>query len=369
MGTNKKINIPVTKSNMPKFDSVKKQIKDMLDSGMITQSKYVEKFEKALQKYLNVKHTVTFPSGTAALIGMLSELPEGSEVILPSYTFSATYQALYWNRLIPVFVDCDWSGRIDHKEIKSKITDKTSAIVGVHMYGNLCNIEALRDIIKETKIKLFFDGAHSFGKGIDVCDCTMFSLGATKVMPVGEGGLLATNDDELAEKYKLFKDNGHKQLKLEMEQKGFNGRFQEFNAIIGLEQLKLFEENTSKRRIIASKYFNLLHFDGKIKIVYPTLININKSIIKDFVIRVKERDKVLEELCGRGINCKKYFYPPLHKQKFLSKYNRLKLKTTEQLSEEVLALPFYDEMTLEDVETVVKNLKEVVEHVQSKLRN
>ncbi|MBI1748526.1 MAG: DegT/DnrJ/EryC1/StrS family aminotransferase [Acidobacteria bacterium] len=355
--------IPIMRPELPKYELMEAQIREIFTTGLITSGKYVKHFEEKSAKYLGVAHTVTAPSATAGLTVVLSTLPEGSEVVMPAYTFSATYEVAKWNNLNPVLVDCDDSCNIDTDLIESAITERTSAIVAVHMYGTPPNIDRLEQIARKNNLRLFFDAAHAFGsmyKGKHTGgfgDAEVFSLGPTKTMPVGEGGLIATNHAGLAERFRLSCTHGHGPDSLDCEVKGINGRLQEINGIVGIHLLDTLDSCIERRIEIALRYKKIL---GKLPgISFPRVPDYVRTTYKDFSIFVDkekfgmDREELYDWLKKEGIQTKRYFFPPIHKLTVAQEaYKNLHLPKTEKLSYNVLSLPIFTQMTSENFDSV-----------------
>ena len=233
------IKIPITKPTLPKFDSLKEEVREILESGMLTNYKHVREFESMLKAKLNVKNVVALSSCTSGLMLCMKAWGLTGEVILPSFTFSATGHAIKWNNLTPVFVEVDpITQTIDPAAVEAAITDKTSAILGVHLYGCPAKIKELEAIAKKHNLKLIFDAAHAMGSTYDgkaignFGDAEVFSCSPTKLLVTTEGGIVCTNDDELAKTLRYarnYGDPGDYNCKLT----GINARMTEFNAIVG----------------------------------------------------------------------------------------------------------------------------------------
>ncbi|OGC04172.1 hypothetical protein A2276_06135 [candidate division WOR-1 bacterium RIFOXYA12_FULL_43_27] len=355
--------VPITEPTLPDPEKLIGKYKKIITSGMLTNASTVKKFEENVARYLGVKHAVALNSCTSGLILMMKVLELKGEVILPSFTFHATAHAVVWNGLTPVFVDCDPKNyNIDPKQVEKAITPKTSAILAVHLFGNPANVEALEKIAKKHKLRLIFDAAHAFGskyRGKHVGgfgDGESFSLSPTKLLTAGEGGIVATNNKALAEKLKIARNYGDSG-NYDCEFSGFNARMSELNALIGIESLKILEKNVKRRNKIAELYkFKLSRMAG---IEFQQIDPANRSTFKDFSIYIDEnkfgmsRDELYNRLLAENIIVKKYFYPPVHKQKaFLQirTYND-NLKNTVRITDRVVSLPLYSHI---DIKTVNK---------------
>lgn len=355
--------IPIIKPKLPNYELMEPEIREIFSTGLITNGKYVKRFEERAAKYLGVAHAIGAPSCTAGLMVVLSTLEEGSEVIMPAYTFSATYEAARWNGLKPVLVDCDDSCNIDVNLIEDAITDRTSAIIAVHMYGTPPDVDRLREIARNHHLRLFFDAAHAFGsqyKGQSVGGCgdaEVFSLGPTKTMPVGEGAIISTNDSTLADRIRIACTHGHGPDSLDCEVKGINGRLQEINGIIGYYLLDELDTNVEGRNRVAQEFRKRL--SALPGISFPVVPSNVRTTYKDFSIFIDkeqfgmDRDELGEFMKRMGVATKKYFYPPVHKLSICKEiYKTARLPKTEKLSYNVLSLPIYAQLSDEEIDTI-----------------
>jgi len=296
---------------------------------------------------------------------VLKALGVKGEVILPSFTFFATGHAVLWNGLEPVFGDCDqgnWT--IDPVDVEARITERTKAILAVHLYGNPAHIDELQWIAKRHGLKLIFDAAHAFGssyRGSPVGgfgDAEVFSLSPTKLLVAGEGGLVCTNDSTLARLIRAARNYGDAGS-YDPELLGLNARMTEFNAAMALAGLDLVDHKVKRHNEIAKQYSNLLASTPGIR--FQQVEKNDYSAYKDFSVLVSHadfgmsRDAVGEALLNEGIPTKKYFYPPLHLQRLFTAHGagrQVMLPNTERVSEDVLSLPIYESLPSEAVELI-----------------
>lgn len=366
--------LPFTRPTISGISTIQKKYQDTLESGMITTSKYVEEFENQVKKYLGVKHVIALNSCTSGLMLIIKALNLKGEIILPSFTFYATGHSVLWNNLTPVLVDCDQNTyNIDPSSIEKAITPKTSAIIAVHIFGNPADVNQLQKIAKKHNLKLIFDAAHGFGvkyKGRPVGrsgNAESFSLSPTKLLTTAEGGVVTTNDDSLARKIKIGRNYGDPGT-YDCEFPGLSARMSEFHAILGLEGLKQLETNTLRRNNLVRLYKkSLARIPG---IRFQKIENGNRSSFKDFSIYIDKskfglsRDKLAEALNLENIMIKKYFSPPLHRQKLYAKFSSLKnnLDNTDNLSENSLSLPLYSHMEKDNVKKVCEAIYKIYAH-------
>jgi len=352
---------------LPPLDTVLGNYGAAYENGLITNAENVGKFEGAVAERLQVKYCIAVSSCTSGLMMVLRALGLTGEIIIPSFTFFATGHAARWNGLTPVFADClpdTWN--VDPADVERKVTDRTSALLIVHLYGNPANVEALSQIAKRRNLKLIFDGAHAFGsqyRGRPVGqfgDAEVFSLSPTKLLVAGEGGLVTTNDATLAKAIRGMRNYGDTGS-YDPEWLGMNARMSEFNAALGLAGLPDVDERVRRRNQIAKMYTDLLSsLPGlRFQSVHPTDVN----TYKDYSIHVTpsqfgmDRDELAEGLLAENIETKKYFYPPMHMQKLYKSFldaGPNSLKITEEVTGGILSLPIYESLPDSTIETVAR---------------
>ena len=357
---NKRIN--VVQSSMPPFQEYVDEIKDIWDSRILThQGPKYYKLEEEIKKYLGVKNVIMFSNGHMALELAIEALGLTGEIITTPYTFASTTQAIVRNHLTPVFCDINPDDyTIDPTKIESLITDKTSAIIPVHVYGNVCNVEAIEEIAKKHNLKVIYDAAHVFGAKIDNVpigkfgDLSMFSFHATKVFHSVEGGCLCFDDDSLYEKLRELRQFGMKD-QIAVPSVGTNAKMTEFHAAMGLCNLRHINEEINKRKLVFNRYLELLK--GHKGIVVPQLkdnVTYNYAyfpVVFDGVIY--NRDNVADKLIKHNIFPRKYFYPLTSDFEALQgKFPIQKTPIAEKVANNVLTLPLYADLSLEDVDRI-----------------
>ena len=366
---------PFNQPTIPELGELTAQLKDTFSSKMITNGKYVREFEKNIAKYLGVKHAVALSCCTSGLLLTCRALELKGEVIVPSFTFSATVQSLVWNNLKPVFVDCDPKNfNIDTKLIEGLITSKTSAIMAVHVFGMPVDIDPLARIAKKHGLKLIFDAAHGFGAKYNgklvggFGNAEVFSLSPTKVLTAGEGGIVATNDDVLAGNIRIGRDYANPG-DYNCQFAGLSARMTEFNAILGLKGLETIEEKAARRNEIADVYKeNLKGLPG---ISFQETTPGSRCSYKDVSILIDPkkfgltRDVLADCLVKENIMTKEYYYPPVHHQKFITsmfKADESRLKVTNYVSENILSLPIFTHMKDRDIATICGAISNIYKH-------
>ena len=292
-------------------------------------------------------------SCTSGMMLFLKAADLHGEVIVPSFTFPATVEAVLWAGLIPVFADCcEDTINLDPEDVKRKITGKTCAILATHVFGNPADIEALEKISRDAGVRLFFDAAHGFGashRGNPVGsfgDAESFSLSPTKLLIAAEGGLVTTNDDELAVRLRWARNYGDPG-DYDCRMLGLSARMSEFHAALALTGMDGLADRVDRRNEIAALYFENL--GGIPGIRFQEIAEYDYSTYKDFTLVIDEsefgltRDGLAQALYAENIITKKYFYPPVHEQQFMSQYaHRAEhLHNTDTISRKVLSLPIY----------------------------
>jgi dTDP-4-amino-4,6-dideoxygalactose transaminase len=363
--------LPIIKPTLFDPDEIMFELRNLFSSGNISNHKYVRAFEESCAQYLGVKHAVAVSSATSGLILAVKGLGLKGEVLVPSFTFTATVHSLIWNNIKPVFVDCEeGTYNIDVTKLEDKITSKTSAIMAVYTFGSPPRIRELEAISKKYNLKLIFDSAQGFGaeyegqKAGGFGDCEVFSLSPTKVLTAIEGGLVTTNNDELAEFIRKARDYGKSGDDIEFI--GINARMSEFNALVGLRNLKNLESHLRRRRQLIELYKYMLgSMEG---LSFQSVLPPNKTSANYMVIFINDeefgiaRDPLYDALKVENIQTKKYFYPAVHAQSAYASFGIEyldKLPVTEKASRQALALPLYAHMHTEDVEKVCTAIKRI----------
>lgn len=340
---------------LPDFTDLSGEVQDMLHTGMVTKGRYLEQFESEIAAHLGVKHAVGVSSCTTGLMLTYHGLGLTGEVVVPSFTFMATVSALIWCGLRPVFADVDpGTTNLDPAAAEAAITENTSAIIAVHNFGNPADIEGLQEVANRHGLKLIFDAAHGFGalhRGQPVgaqADAQIYSLSPTKLLIAAEGGIVATNNDELAQSVRLgreYGNNGH----YDSAFAGFNARMPEFNALLGIHSLKKLERAAVTRNETAALYQETL---GRLPgIGFQTVRPGDRCSYKDFSITVDAsafgltRDELARALQAEGIDSRAYYDPPVHRQTAYQQYwDGRPLPNTDWLASSSLSLPLWSEM-------------------------
>lgn len=357
-------NIYVTKSILPDLNEYIAMISPMWDNHIITNMGQLHaKLEQELKSFLHLEHILLMTNGHTALELALQafELPPQSEIITTPFTFISTTHAIVRNGFVPVFCDINPQDfTIDVNKLENLITDRTSAILPVHVYGNICNIEAIEHIARKHDLKILYDAAHTFGetyKGSPVGsfgDASIFSFHATKVFNTIEGGAVCFHDNNYGEKIENLRNFGIKGEE-EIPGIGSNAKMDEFRAAMGLCNLKYIPEAISKRKIVYNHYCK--HLSGIKGIRLNSIAADTESNYAYFPVIFdgyrKNRDQIYTELKLQGIYSRKYFYPLTpYAQCYREKYGHADIPTAAYISNRILTLPIYPDLSLEDVDRI-----------------
>ncbi len=358
----------VTFSALPKQfqkieDSVMPDLIDLLRSGNYVNGFWVKNFETAFAKFTLSKHAVGVNSGTSAIHAALLAcgISSGDEVIAPSHTFVATINAILLAGATPVLVDIDAHGLIDTKEIGKVITNKTKAIIPVHLYGNVYEVANLSEY-RSSGIYIIEDASQAHGaKHVDGepigthSDLTCYSLYPGKNLgAIGESGVITTDNEDLALACKLVRDWGSS-TKYEHDYFGLNYRMDEIQGLFLSHKINHLEDLNNRRIKIAMQYFEALRR-------YPIkFINSmeNGSVIHQFVISVKERSSLQQFLASQGIDTLIHYPIPVHKQKFyMKKFGIQYLPFTEDLASRILSIPVHENLSDLEISYVIDKISE-----------
>ena len=358
--------ILVTRSSMPTFEEYCEEIRGLWESHWLTNmgAKH-QQLQAELEQRLGVPHVTLYTNGHLALENILEamNLPKGSEVITTPFTFASTTHAIVRNGLVPVFCDVnDRDYTMDVTKIEPLITDRTVAIVPVHVYGNLCDVEAIDQIAKKYGLKVIYDAAHAFGvtyKGVSsACfgDASMFSFHATKVFNTIEGGAICFRDDALVQPLNDLKNFGIHGPE-EVQYAGGNAKMNEFQAAMGICNLRHLDEEIAKRKAVVEHYRKRLSgIDGVRLCPVQEQVESNYAYFPVVFDKYKyTRDEIYEKLRAHDITARKYFYPLTNSfacYRDLPTAGVEKTPVAQHLAMRVLTLPLYAELSLEDVDRV-----------------
>ncbi len=347
----------------------------ILDSRWLTNDgPFVKGFEQRIAELVGVKHCVAMCNGTVALEIAIRALGMAGEVIVPSFTFIATAHALQWQGITPVFCDIDLrTHTLDPRRVEQAITPRTTGIIGVHVWGYTCDIEALAEIAARHGLKLLFDAAHAFAcsyKGRMIGsfgDAEVLSFHATKFFNTLEGGAVVTNDDELAEKLRLMRNFGFTGYD-EVSYIGTNGKMNELSAAMGLTSLESLDEFIAVNRRNYLRYrAELRNVAGAQVLAYDETEKCNYQYVvlelDEAFTRVVSRNELWRILTAENVIARRYFYPGCHRMEpYRSNLPGLQLPETDRLAESVLCLPTGTAVTESDIKIICQLIKLIIEN-------
>lgn len=360
------LKILVTKSSMPTYEEYCEEIKELWESHWLTNMGIKhKKFQKELEDFLGIEHVALYTNGHLALENAIAamNLPKGGEVITTPFTFASTTHAIVRNGLVPVFCDIredDYT--IDTEKIEALITDNTVAIVPVHVYGNVCKVDEIDLIAKKYGLKVIYDAAHAFAvkyNGVSTAcfgDASMYSFHATKVFNTIEGGCVCFKNDnwvKLLNDMKNFGINGPESV----EYIGGNAKMNEFQAAMGICNLRHLNDEINKRKKVVEKYRSRLGGIEGIKLsVIQSNVESNYAYFPVVFDGYKyTRNEIMERLAEVGIGARKYFYPLTNSFECYRNYPTAGTEKTpiaQHIALRVLTLPLYADLALEDVDRI-----------------
>ena len=352
------------------------RINDILDRRWLTnRGVYVEELERKIAEMIGVKHCIAMCNGTVALEIAIRAAGLAGEVIVPSFTFIATAHALQWQGITPVFCDIDpQTHNLDPRLVEQMITPRTTGIIGVHVWGRPCDVDALTRIAQRHNLKLLFDAAHAFScsyKGQMIGgfgDAEVFSFHAAKFFNTFEGGAAVTNDDDLATKMHLMKNFGFRGYD-NVIYIGTNGKMNEVSAAMGLTSLESLDE------FVAANYRNYKQYQSELTEVPGVhLVSYDESercnyqyVVLEIDERVTQvnRDQLVEILHAENILARRYFYPGCHQMEPYRSYfphAGLLLPNTERLVTRVTSLPTGTAVGENEISQICQILRLIVEN-------
>lgn len=346
---------------------------DVLRSGMLAMGRVTSEFEAAWADYCGVRHAVLMSNGTVALEAILRALDigPGDEVVTVSFTFNATVSAILQVGATPVFVDIradDFC--MDPEQVEAAITPRTKAILPVHLYGLMADMDPLAAIAARHRLSLIEDaaqahGATYHGRRAGQFGPAMFSLYATKNLMTGEGGFATTDDDDVAERLRLYRNHGMR-VRYHHDELGTNFKPTDLAAAIGLAQLARLDERTEQRR----RHAEMLSA-GLRDYLTPAAPMGREHVWHQYTMRFPgERQQVMDGLTARGIGSLIYYPVPVHRQSYVQAFvpgaDRLHLPITDRLADEVLSIPVRPNLARTEVETVIDAIRDIATPVSER---
>ena len=362
--------IPFTKPSLPPLNEYKSRLEQLWKTGQVTNGPLVRETEALLGYYIGNVRCVAMANCTIGLVLAIKALGLTGAVVLPSFTFFATANSLIWNGLEPVFADIDEQtlnlAPASVKDILEKRRD-VSAILGVHVYGNPCQVEELEALARQYDIKLLFDSAHALGaesngKKVGAFgDVEVFSMSPTKPVVAGEGGVASTSHEELAEVLRYGRDYGN-EGDYDPSFIGLNARLSELHAALALGSFEMLEGSINRRNEVVSRYIS--SFGSIPGIRFQRIRENDRSTYKDFTVLIEteefgiSRDALSWWLERQRIDTRKYYSPPVHRTRAYwdrwGKYRDDELPVTNRISKRALSLPLWSHMDDDIVDRVCK---------------
>ncbi len=352
-------------------DDEKRAVIEALESGQLAQGPRVAAFEQAFAAYAGVKHAVAVANGTAALhLALLAHgIGPGDEVIVPAFSFAATANTVLLTGARPVFVDVrEDDFNIDDDAIEEATTPRARAVIAVHLYGQMCDIEAITSICGRRALVLIEDAAQAVGASVrgmqaGSAGTGCFSFYATKNLTTGEGGMITTHDDGIAARGRLLRSQGET-TRYVTEELGYNYRMTEMAAALGSVQLEKLDGRNEARRANAARLNELL--SSAAGIVLPTEAAGRRHVWHQYTIRVRAgsdaRDALQTALLGRGVETAAFYPAPIHRQPLYRRlgYGEVDLPVAQRLAGEVLSLPVHPALSARDIEAIAAAVNEAM---------
>lgn len=366
--------LPFARPTIEDPERVLADIAESLDSGNVTNGPRVAELEERAADLFQVQHCVAVASCTLGLMLVTQALADAGPAVVPSFTFSASAHALAWNGLDPLFSDCDPSTWCLRPE---DVPEGARFILGVHVSGVPCDVEGLQNRAAEVGATLVFDAAHGSGSTVQSNRglrplgafgmAEVFSLTPTKVMSGAEGGLVTTDDSDLAERLRWARDYGNPG-DYNTRFAGLNARLSELNAALALASVGHLEERVRRRNQIAARYRQLL--EDLPGIAFQEVPEGARSSYKDFTVLVEgsefgcSRDTAVTALRAEGIPTRPYYSPPVHRQAAYAHLSPRELPNTDRLSERVISLPIWSHMPLATADRVSEAFSLIHAHAE-----
>jgi dTDP-4-amino-4,6-dideoxygalactose transaminase len=362
--------ITVTKAELPSMCAYIEYLSKIWENRWLTNDgELVQALGKRLEEYLGVKDIVLLSNGTLALQIALRALSVKGEVITTPFTFAASTNVIVWEGLTPVFADIDRATfNLDPVDVKKKITEKTSAILAVHVYGNPCYVKELQEIAFEHNLKIIYDAAHAFGvqydghSVLDFGNVSTLSFHATKIFNTIEGGAVLSKDSSLVNVMKQMRNHGIVSEE-EVVIPGINAKMNEFQAAMGLCNLDQIEKIIYLRKSLYDHYVKRLGVIEGVNFQKLTSSKYNYSYMPVLFNNIDTRDRVYNALLEKGIKARKYFFPLTVNFDYFKDKNlveKYSLNNSFEISNGVLCLPLYHDLGLDNVDSIADIVEKTI---------
>ncbi|MGZ8571615.1 MAG: DegT/DnrJ/EryC1/StrS family aminotransferase [Actinomycetota bacterium] len=366
--------LPLARPRFKDPAAIGREVERIVESQVLTDGPTVRRLEERASDFLGVRHCVAVASCTAGLMLVLRAAEISGDVVLPSFTFAATAHAVTWNGLRPVFADVDPDTlTLSPDAAERALGVRVAAILATHLYGAPCDVEGLQAVAQRNGVTLFFDAAHAFGAryrrvkvgGFGAAE--VFSLTPTKTLIGGEGGIIATDDDLLAERCRVGRNYGNPG-DYDCRFVGLNGRMSELHAALALASFDDLEERVAQRGVLARHYRSTL---GTVPgVSFPTVRADDRSTYKDLTVLIDAQafglsaDTLGEALAAEGVETRRYYAPPVHLMRaYRAVANGVDLPVTVAAAEAALALPLLPGMTEPEIDTLTDAVVRIRTHV------
>lgn len=355
----------VTKSSLAPLEEFTEILKGVWERGILTHNgPLVQEFENTMEQKLGISNFSVVSNGTVALQMAIKALELQGEIITTPFTWIATISAIKWEGCTPVFCDINPKTlNIDPDKIEALITEKTVAIMPVHVFGNPCDVAAIQKIARKHNLKIIYDGAHAIGSKIDgksaleFGDITATSMHATKLLNTGEGGACIASSDDLDRRIKRIRFFGHSDDKTDIIEDGFNGKLTEIHAALGLANIKYYDVVLNDRK---EKYLYYKEQLKNIPLISFQELSIGECNYSYFPVIFKSEKELLETqsiLQDNNIYPRRYFYPSVNTFSKIVVYQSCPI--SEDISSRILCLPLYYELTMETIDQIISIFKNV----------
>ena len=366
--------LPLVRPSLPDTPALARRLEAILASGQLTNGPTVREFEAAAAEYLGVRNVVAVSSCTSGLMLALQACGPHGPVVLPSFTFSASAHVVHWAGGQPVFADIDGATlTLDPEDAAGRIQG-ASALLATHLYGTPCAVERLQDVADAAGVPLVYDAAHALGSrrggrpigGFGTAE--VFSLSPTKVVVAGEGGLVATDDDALAETVRIGRDYGNPG-DYNCRFPGLNARMSELHAAVALASLDGLDERVAHRSALVER-FRATTADVA-GLSFPAVGAGDTSTFKDLTVRIEDERfgltslELAAALRAEGIDSRRYYAPPVHRQDAYAAAPAVELPVTDRVSGQVLSPPLWSHMTEGQIEGVADALVRCHRHADA----
>ena len=369
--------VEVVKTALPDFDVVTERLGRMwVTCRLSNNGYYVRELERLISETVGVKHCIAVSNGTISLIMILKSLGLTGRIVLPSFTFCATVHAAVWAGLEPVFADIDpETFNISPETVEAVMSDDVSAVMPVCVYGSPCDMDGLESLALRYDVRLVFDSAQAIGSKYhgrqlgSFGDAESFSVHATKMLPAGEGGLITTSNDDLADYLRCARNFGLTE-DADCDIIGTNAKMQEFSALLGIEGLYTLGQAIEYRGQLVRLYREML---GKIPGIRFQIHSPDcESNHQNMAVVIDEREfgisrnELMDALSMENINCRKYFYPPIHRTSvYAGRSAHAELPVTDMIAARVLCLPIHSDMPHAVVERICSTIHQIHNNSQA----